>query len=56
LSTPQYASPEQLLGERVDQRADLYSLGAVAYHALLARAPFEGRTPEEVLANRRWTC
>lgn len=50
--TPQFAAPEQLLGERVDQRADLYSLGAVAYFALLARAPFEGRTPEEVLAKQ----
>jgi len=50
--TPQFAAPEQLLGERVDQRADLYSLGAVAYFALLARPPFEGRTPEEVLAKQ----
>src|SRR5438046_9790700 len=34
--TPQFAAPEQLLGERVDQRADLYSLAATAYSALLA--------------------
>src|SRR6267142_1563497 len=40
--TPQFASPEQLLGERVDPRTDLYSLGAVAYFALLGRPPFSG--------------
>src|SRR5205823_6892555 len=39
--TPQFAAPEQLLGERVDPRTDLYSLGAVAYFALLGRPPFE---------------
>jgi serine/threonine-protein kinase len=50
--TPQFAAPEQLLGERVDQRADLYSLGAVAYFALLGRPPFEGPTPEAILAKQ----
>ena len=50
--TPQFAAPEQLLGERVDQRADLYSLGAVAYFALLGQPPFEGATPEAVLAKQ----
>jgi serine/threonine-protein kinase len=50
--TPQFAAPEQLLGERVDHRADLYSLGAVAYFALLARAPFKGQTPEAILAQQ----
>ncbi len=50
--TPQFAAPEQLLGERVDGRADLYSLGAVAYFALLGRPPFEGPTPEAVLAKQ----
>jgi serine/threonine-protein kinase len=50
--TPQFASPEQLLGERVDQRSDLYSLAAVAYFALLGRPPFEGATPEQVLARQ----
>ena len=50
--TPQFAAPEQLLGERVDTRADLYSLGAVAYYALLGRPPFEGITPEAILARQ----
>src|SRR2546425_5689961 len=48
--TPQFAAPEQLLGDRVDQRADLYSLAAAAYFALLGRPPFEGPTPEAILA------
>jgi serine/threonine-protein kinase len=50
--TPQFASPEQLLGERVDQRSDLYSLAAVAYYALLGQAPFPGKTAEQVLAKQ----
>ena len=50
--TPQFAAPEQLLGERVDQRADLYSLSAVAYFALLGRPPFSGKTPEQILAKQ----
>ncbi|HKW40354.1 MAG TPA: serine/threonine-protein kinase [Gemmatimonadales bacterium] len=50
--TPQFAAPEQLLGERVDQRADLYSLAATAYFALLGRPPFEGPTPEAILARQ----
>jgi eukaryotic-like serine/threonine-protein kinase len=50
--TPQFASPEQLLGERVDQRSDLYSLAAVAYYALLGAPPFPGMTVEQVLAKQ----
>jgi serine/threonine protein kinase len=50
--TPQFASPEQLLGERVDQRSDLYSLAAVAYYALLGTPPFPGLTVEQVLARQ----
>ncbi len=50
--TPQFASPEQLLGERVDQRSDLYSLAAVAYYALLGSPPFPGLTVEQVLAKQ----
>ncbi len=50
--TPQFASPEQLLGERVDQRTDLYSLAAVAYFGLLGHAPFPGGTVEQILAKQ----
>ncbi|HEX5632247.1 MAG TPA: protein kinase, partial [Gemmatimonadales bacterium] len=50
--TPQFASPEQLLGERVDQRSDLYSTAAAACFALLGRPPFGGSTPEQVLARQ----
>ncbi|MGH7699402.1 MAG: serine/threonine-protein kinase, partial [Gemmatimonadales bacterium] len=50
--TPQFAAPEQLLGDRVDPRTDLYSLGAVAYFALLGRPPFEGPTAQAILARQ----
>jgi serine/threonine protein kinase len=50
--TPQFASPEQLLGEQVDQRTDLYSLAAVALFALLGRPPFPGGTVEQILAKQ----
>src|SRR6266566_4482364 len=50
--TPQFAAPEQLLGERVDPRTDLYSLGAVAFYTLLGRPPFDGATPEAILARQ----
>jgi len=50
--TPQFASPEQLLGEKVDQRTDLYSLAAVGYYALLGRPPFVGRHVAEILARQ----
>ncbi len=50
--TPQFASPEQLLGERVDQRTDLYSLAAVAAYALTGHAPFPGTSVEQILVKQ----
>lgn len=48
--TPYYISPEQIKGELdVDQRADLYSLGAMFYHMVTGRVPFDAATPSAVM-------
>ena len=48
--TPEFISPEAVLGKSVDARSDLYALGATAYYAFSGRLPIEGKTPTEVLA------
>jgi serine/threonine-protein kinase len=50
--TPDFASPEQLLGERVDHRTDLYSLTLVGFYALTGHLPFGSGTMEAALAQR----
>jgi serine/threonine-protein kinase len=48
--TPEFAAPEQLLGESVDHRADLYSLTLAAYFMLTGEPPYSGATIESVIA------
>ncbi|MCJ8331979.1 MAG: serine/threonine protein kinase, partial [Lentisphaeria bacterium] len=48
MGTPQYICPEQLLGQPMDVRGDIYSLGATLYHTLTGHFPFEGNTASEI--------
>ena len=41
MGTPHYASPEQLKGEHIDKRTDIYSVGALAFEMLAGRRPFQ---------------
>jgi serine/threonine-protein kinase len=50
--TPEFAAPEQLLGEPVDNRTDLYSLTGTAYFALSGSPPFPGGTVESIIARQ----
>src|SRR3569623_325578 len=50
MGTPAYMAPEQARGEAVDQRADVFALGAMLYHVLAGAPPYIARTATDVIA------
>lgn len=50
IGTPLFASPEQLLGQNIDERSDIYSLTATLYFLLAGKAPFESPHAAQVIA------
>jgi tetratricopeptide (TPR) repeat protein len=50
MGTPAYMAPEQARGAAVDQRADVFALGAMLYHLLAGAPPYHARTATEVIA------
>ena len=52
LGTPEFMSPEQLLGYELDPRSDLYATGVLAFEMFTGRIPFEGKNIQEVALAR----
>ena len=49
MGTPRYMAPEQVTGDTIDSRTDLFSVGAILYEMLAGKPPFGGRSVIEVL-------
>ena len=52
VGTPMYMSPEQVSGQKVDARSDIYSMALIVYQMLSRRLPFEGDNPQAVMIGR----
>jgi serine/threonine-protein kinase len=53
LGTPDYMSPEQIRGQRGDQRSDIYAFGAMLFEMLTGRVPWVGDSPIDVMDQHR---
>ena len=52
IGTPEFMSPEQLLGDPIDARSDLYALGCIMHLMLTATPPFDAATREQMIKRR----
>lgn len=50
IGTPLYMSPEQVRGEKLDCRSDIYGLGATIFHLLTGSPPFKGTSPGAIMS------
>ena len=55
MGTPEYMAPEQLRGEQVDGRTDLYALGITMYELLVGRRPFQGESLVSIISQQLFT-
>jgi eukaryotic-like serine/threonine-protein kinase len=52
VGTPDYMAPEQVRGQRGDERTDVYALGVMLYEMLRGETPFQGDNPLAILSQR----
>lgn len=50
--TPQYMCPEQVQGQKMDQRSDIYSLGIIMYEVLTGTVPFDASNPVDIMVKQ----